>query len=81
MPFIDEILKYKSVSFVGMEKNTGKTETLNYVLSCLCSYNGVRVGITSIGIDGAKTDQVTKTKKPEIHISKDTLFSYARDKE
>ncbi|MDD3286272.1 hypothetical protein SDC9_18580 [bioreactor metagenome] len=57
-----------------MEKNTGKTETLNYVLSCLCSYNGVRVGITSIGIDGEKTDQVTKTQKPEINISKGTLF-------
>lgn len=57
-----------------MEKNTGKTETLNYVLSCLSSYNDIRVGVTSIGIDGEKTDQVTKTHKPEINISKKTLF-------
>ena len=32
MPFIEEILKYKSLSIVGMEKNTGKTECLNYIL-------------------------------------------------
>lgn len=75
MPFINDILKYKSISFVGTEKNTGKTETLNYVLSRLCSFSNTVVGITSIGIDGEKTDQVTKTSKPEITIYPNTIFA------
>ncbi len=74
MPFIDEILKYKSISFVGLEKNTGKTETLNYVLSRLCSNSNITLGVTSIGIDGEKIDQVTKTSKPEIQIYPNTIF-------
>lgn len=78
MPFINDILKYKSISFVGLEKNTGKTETLNYVLSRLCSFPNTTIGITSIGIDGEKTDQVTKTSKPEIIINKGTIFVTAQ---
>lgn len=75
MPFINDILKYKSISFVGTEKNTGKTETLNYVLSRLCSFSNTQIGITSIGIDGEKIDQVTKTSKPEIIIHPNTIFA------
>lgn len=74
MPFINDILKYKSISFVGTEKNTGKTETLNYVLNRLCSFSNINVGLTSIGIDGEKMDQVTKTSKPEITIHPKTIF-------
>lgn len=74
MPFINDILKYKSISFVGTEKNTGKTETLNYVLNRLCSFSNINVGLTSIGIDGEKMDQVTKTSKPEISIHPKTIF-------
>lgn len=57
-----------------MEKNTGKTETLNYVLSRLCSFSSIKIGITSIGIDGEKTDQVTNTHKPEITLYPNTIF-------
>ncbi len=32
MPFVNEILKRKSVSIVGLAKTAGKTEVLNYVL-------------------------------------------------
>ena len=39
MPFIEDILKHKSLSIVGLEKNTGKTECLNYVLSRLKDCN------------------------------------------
>jgi hypothetical protein len=74
LPFINDILKYKSISFVGTEKNTGKTETLNYVLNRLCSFSNINVGLTSIGIDGEKIDQVTKTSKPEITIHPKTIF-------
>jgi hypothetical protein len=74
MPFISEILKHKSLSIVGMEKNTGKTECLNYIIGRLRD-SGTRIAITSIGIDGENVDQVTKTHKPEIEIYPGTLFT------
>ncbi len=74
MPFIDDILNYKSVSIVGMEKNTGKTETLNYVIRRLNQLNK-KVAVTSIGIDGETTDQVTHTHKPEIELFEDMVFA------
>ena len=74
MPFINDLISYKSVSVVGLEKNTGKTETLNYILKRLSNYDGV-VGVTSIGIDGEGVDQVTQTAKPEIYLPAGTLFT------
>jgi hypothetical protein len=73
MPFISEILKYSSLSIVGMEKNTGKTECLNYVLKHL-PLQDKKIAVTSIGIDGETTDQVTKTAKPEIFLRKGMFF-------
>lgn len=73
MPFIEDILKYKSISFVGMEKNAGKTQTLNYVLSRLRTFSKT-IALTSIGVDGETTDIVTLTSKPEIEIYPDTTF-------
>ena len=32
MPFVHELLNYRSVAVVGMEKNCGKTECLNYII-------------------------------------------------
>ena len=74
MPFIDEIVRYSSVSIVGMQKNTGKTVTFNYILKRLLE-RGIKVGVTSIGIDGESTDQVTGTQKPEIHLDSGVVFS------
>lgn len=74
MYIIEEVSRYKSVAVVGMEKNTGKTECLNYVLRG-CSRMGHTVGVTSIGIDGESCDQVTRTAKPEITLTAGTLFS------
>lgn len=74
MPFVDQILKYGTLSIVGLEKNTGKTECLNYILKRLPSYN-LRTGITSIGIDGEKVDQVTQGSKPEIFLGEGIIFS------
>ncbi|MBR4980513.1 MAG: hypothetical protein IKY05_03315, partial [Bacteroidales bacterium] len=65
MSFISEIQKFKSLSIVGLEKNTGKTVCLNYILERLPS-TGYSVAVTSIGIDGESKDQVTGTQKPEI---------------
>lgn len=74
MPFIKEILKYDSLSIVGLEKNVGKTECLNYILSRL-PLQARKVAVTSIGIDGESKDQVTATKKPEIYLREGVLFS------
>lgn len=73
MPFTGDILKYRSLAIIGMEKNTGKTECLNYVISKLKA-RGICLAITSIGIDGESSDQVTRTSKPEITLHKGTLF-------
>lgn len=82
MPFIDEILKFSSLSIIGMEKNTGKTECLNYIINRLSKidskhqYNNghLCVAITSIGIDGEQIDLVTKTHKPEIRLNPGMIF-------
>ena len=75
MPFIEELIKYRSCSIVGLAKNTGKTVSLNYVLGRL-PLDRMRIGLSSIGIDGETTDQVTKTAKPEITIQEGTYFGY-----
>ena len=73
LPFIDEILKYDSLSIVGLEKNTGKTECLKYVLDNL-PVEKKRIAVTSIGIDGETVDQVTRTQKPEIVLREGMFF-------
>ena len=70
---LDHILSCRTLSITGMAKNTGKTVTLNYLLDRLQEH-GTRVAVTSIGIDGEKTDQVTQTEKPEIELYEGTLF-------
>lgn len=74
MTLIEKVCNCKSVAVVGMEKNTGKTECLNWVLEG-CRRRGQRVGVTSIGIDGESCDQVTRTAKPEITLAAGTLFA------
>ncbi len=74
MPFIPEVLKYRTVSIIGVEKNTGKTECLNYILGKLCREHK-RIAVTSIGLDGERVDQVSLTAKPEITLYEGMLFS------
>ncbi len=76
MPFINDILSYDSLSIVGLEKNVGKTECLNYILSRLPLHQKT-VAVTSIGIDGENKDQVTATHKPEIYLRPGMYFSTA----
>lgn len=73
MPFISELIKYKSCSIVGLEKNTGKTECFNYVMQHL-PLAEKRIAVSSIGIDGETTDQVTRTAKPEIFLREGIYF-------
>lgn len=70
---IDELLKVKSCSVVGMEKNTGKTVTLDYILGTIPLTH--RIAVTSIGLDGETKDQVFGTHKPEIHLRPGQLFA------
>ncbi|SHJ79424.1 hypothetical protein SAMN02745227_00699 [Anaerobranca californiensis DSM 14826] len=74
-----EILKEKlmdpevySLSIVGMAKNTGKTVTLNYLINLL---QDITLGVTSIGIDGEKIDNLTSTPKPSINLKRGTLIA------
>lgn len=73
MPFTSDILQYRSLSIVGLEKNTGKTECLNYVLKRLKDA-AKQLAITSIGLDGENVDQVTLTHKPEIELFENIIF-------
>jgi hypothetical protein len=74
LPFINEILNYSSLSIVGLEKNTGKTECLKYVLKRM-PVDSRRIAVTSIGIDGETVDQVTRTQKPEIVLPQGMFFA------
>lgn len=73
MPFVDEILKHRSLSIVGLEKNTGKTVCLNYILRRL-NEKQVAVGVTSIGVDGEQVDSVFATAKPEVTLYEGSRF-------
>lgn len=74
MPFVGEILKYRSVSIVGLAKNAGKTECLNYIIRRL-PLDYFTVAVTSIGIDGETTDQVSSTAKPEITVREGMFYA------
>jgi hypothetical protein len=74
MPFIEEVLKHKSLSIVGLEKNTGKTECLNYVINRLKG-TATKIALTSIGLDGESADALNKHKKPEIELSEGIVFA------
>ncbi len=67
------MLKHRSLSIVGLEKNTGKTVCLNYILRRLNDMH-VPVGVTSIGVDGEQVDSVFATAKPEVTIYEGSRF-------
>lgn len=73
MPFVNDILQHRSLSIVGLEKNTGKTVCLNYILRRMAQ-KGIPVAVTSIGVDGEQTDSVYATAKPEITLFEGTRF-------
>lgn len=58
---------------VGLEKNTGKTVCLNYLL-CRLHELGISTAVTSIGVDGEKVDSVYATAKPEITLYEGMQF-------
>jgi len=66
--------KYKTVSIVGMAKNSGKTTALNYFIEEAMD-EGMLLGVTSTGRDGESTDLVTGTEKPRVYLYSGTLVS------
>ena len=74
---ISSLFSYRSISIIGMEKNSGKTTTLNYILNNL---RGKKIiGLTSIGRDGEDCDRVTNTYKPRIYVEKGSLIATAKN--
>jgi len=63
---INEILKRKVIAIIGLEKNTGKTETLNFIVKHVSSQK--RLALTSIGTDGEEKDLVFGTFKPSVYV-------------
>ncbi|MBU3091294.1 hypothetical protein K2F40_14410 [Clostridium sp. CM028] len=70
------IQKYDSISIIGMNKNVGKTTTLNHILRE--ARGEISLGLTSIGRDGEELDQVTATEKPKIYIEEGTIIATAK---
>lgn len=66
--------KFGSVSIVGLAKNAGKTVTLNYIIAKAYDEN-IKIGITTTGRDGEKTDLVTNTDKPTIYVTEGVLVA------
>ncbi len=66
--------KYKTVSIVGMAKNSGKTTALNFFIEEAMD-EGLLIGVTSTGRDGESTDLVTGTEKPRVYLYSGTLVS------
>lgn len=68
--------KYKTISIVGMSKNSGKTVALNHLIGEAIE-ESISIGITSIGRDGESLDIVTETEKPRIFVEEGTLIATA----
>ena len=73
MPFINDIWKYSSLSIVGLEKNTGKTECLNYILNRIKD-SGKVGALTSIGTAGDGIEQVPHPHTPDIGATEALLL-------
>lgn len=68
--------KYKTISIVGMSKNSGKTVALNHLIGEAIE-ESINIGITSIGRDGESLDLVTETEKPKIFVEEGTIVATA----
>jgi len=77
MKTLIEILQpYNTIAIAGMAKNAGKTTTLNHMIDGFAALGAV-LGLTSIGLDGEETDQVTSTPKPRIYVPAGTIIATA----
>lgn len=68
----------RTVAVMGMTKNTGKTVSLNHLLS-QAHAERLTVGLTSIGRDGEAHDQVYAIPKPPVMVTPGNLVATASD--
>ncbi len=76
LSIFEMIQSYHSISIIGMNKNVGKTTTLNHILRE--ARGKISLGLTSIGRDGEELDLVTSTEKPKIYIEQGTIIATAK---
>jgi hypothetical protein len=67
----------RTIAFLGMTKNTGKTVALNHVLAQAAKAD-CPMGISSIGRDGEELDQVFQVPKPPIRVWPGSIVATAR---
>lgn len=77
--FVREIvdLGFRSVSVIGMGKNTGKTFTFNQLVM-EAKQLGLCVALTTIGLDGEERDSLFYHDKPKIMVSPGQIVANAR---
>lgn len=63
----------KTISIIGMAKNTGKTVTLNQLIEELY-LKGYKLGLLSYGRDGESIDLITGKKKPPVKVYPGSFF-------
>lgn len=64
---------YRTISIIGLAKNTGKTVTLNQLMEELY-LKGYKLGILSYGRDGEKIDLITGKEKPPVKVYPGNYF-------
>ncbi len=66
----------KTYSFIGSDKNAGKTTAFNFIYHQLKRRDSgtIPICLTSIGINGEPVDSYENKEKPFIRILRDTLF-------
>ena len=66
----------ETIGFAGTAKNTGKTTALTAV-AAEAARTGLRLALTSIGMDGEAKDNVTGLPKPRVHVPAGALVATA----
>jgi len=66
---------HHTISIIGTAKNVGKTTVLNQIIN---EYKGTKMGITSIGLDGEKVDNISYKPKPRILVHENMLIATAK---
>ncbi len=75
MQLSELIAPTRRLAFVGLAKNTGKTETLTVALREL-QERGRRVGVTSVGRDGEERDVIDiRIEKPRVELCAGSLVA------
>lgn len=77
---MERLFSLRSLSIIGMGKNTGKTSFLNLLLKEAGKSHPDKVmAVTSIGRDGEERDLVTRTEKPRVYVLEGTLVATSEE--